>query len=179
MFIGDRIRKISEVLQISLSELADLLGITAQNLSVYVNNRRQPKSIFLQHFKKIGVNIDWLLTGKGDMFIDNSIKDKLILQELNKTNKYENIVNSIFSRLDNLENLANKDYSTNSNEGITNNLIERIETLENKINSLNIDEATINNIFQRIENLENYITIKDKIIEYLIENLERYKNENK
>lgn len=178
MYIGERIRKISEVLQISLSELADLIGITAQNLSVYVNNRRQPKSIFLQHFKKIGVNTEWLLTGKGDMFVDNSIKDKLILQELNKTNKYENLINKIYERIETLENLANKEY-TNTNEATTNNLIERIKTLENKINSLNIDVATIDKIFQRIENLENYITIKDKIIEYLIENLERYKNENK
>ncbi len=176
MKVGQRIKLIAEILHVSMSELADLMGISAQNLSLYANDKREPKNIFLQHFKKIGINTDWLISGKGEMFIDNSIKNKIISSKLKTAGKYDYIINTIIERIENLE---NKNYSTNIDENKINDIIERIENLENKNYSTNIDENKINDIIERIENLENYITIKDKVIEYLIDNLERYKNENK
>jgi transcriptional regulator with XRE-family HTH domain len=50
--------------------LAEAIGVTPQALNKYTNEGRVPGGVVLAKFIEIGININWLLTGAGNMLID-------------------------------------------------------------------------------------------------------------
>ncbi len=70
MSIGKRIKDIRASLHITAAEMADKLGIPMRTIGSYEREEAQPGSKFLNAlFEKFHVNINWLLSGKGNMFI--------------------------------------------------------------------------------------------------------------
>ncbi len=90
-----RIRKIIEKRGGNASKFARELGILPNYLvSVLNGNDKGISSMMLKCFSKIGININWLLDGKGDMYIENEKTFKDLSRSLkiaqNKILKLEN-----------------------------------------------------------------------------------------
>ena len=70
MYLGKRIKEAREFLKIGQKEFAEKIGIIYQTLSKYERNEIKPTTEILTKLAEIhGININWLLTGNGDMFI--------------------------------------------------------------------------------------------------------------
>lgn len=66
--IGDNIRRYRELKKLKGIELARILGISSGTLSDIENNKNSPNADTLSRFaKETDVNIDWLLTGEGEI----------------------------------------------------------------------------------------------------------------
>lgn len=83
MTIGERFKLIRNKSNIEPVEFSKKLGISYQSLNHYENNYRnisdEVKSIL---YKDYNINLNWLLTGEGTMFIDNAAISKIPLSEM-------------------------------------------------------------------------------------------------
>ena len=83
---GERLKKIRFVLKLTQQQLADKLGVKSQAVSKVeknLNGLRNESLIIL--FKKYNVNLNWLITGQGEMFNSHekdSDLDKKIEQKI-------------------------------------------------------------------------------------------------
>jgi transcriptional regulator with XRE-family HTH domain len=76
--IGKRIKKVREVLNLTQKELCDIIGIGRAILTKYENGDLIPSQKFLKLLKyELKVNPNWILTGEGEMFLNNE-KEKII-----------------------------------------------------------------------------------------------------
>jgi len=74
--IATRILELLKHLGISKREFADKLGISPSNISnwININVKSKPTSdALIQIFEKFSVNLTWLLTGEGSMFIEEPL----------------------------------------------------------------------------------------------------------
>ncbi len=88
--IGERIRAFATYKYGKINDFADSLGMGAPNVQAYMRGARKPGSAVLQKIQKLGCNLDWLLTGEGEMYAvnDNKTEDK---QELNAPSIIDNL----------------------------------------------------------------------------------------
>jgi len=71
----DRLKKIRTTLEFTQAKLAQILQVPLTTISKYERGRVKPSSAILAEMGyKLNVNLHWLLTGKGDMFFDESGK---------------------------------------------------------------------------------------------------------
>lgn len=65
---GERLRAVADRLHGgNKSELARSLGMQPSSFSKYTDGRRRPGAVVLEKLSRLGVNINWLLTGTGAM----------------------------------------------------------------------------------------------------------------
>ncbi len=89
--IGQRIRQRREALKLTQKQLADALGLTPQHISAIEQDKRLPSIASLTKFaEQLGVNIDFLVTGKdgviteiipaikGDKYLSVEVKNALV-----------------------------------------------------------------------------------------------------
>lgn len=97
----------------SVKEFAELSGLRDSSISRYINNKSMPGTDKLVTFWNLGMSIDWWLTGKGNMFANNS--NGLILQRKFihengenqvKNSPHQRALNWIFENYENLENFC-------------------------------------------------------------------------
>lgn len=74
--IGERLKTLYDKLLekgvvANKKDFSDVLGIDYGSLSKYISNKvnLSINNLNYSNYKKIGINIDWLLTGEGEMFI--------------------------------------------------------------------------------------------------------------
>lgn len=65
--VADRMRQVRVVFGVSQPEMAAKLGMTARPYQDYEAGKRLPGGEALQALADIGVNLNWLLTGDGQM----------------------------------------------------------------------------------------------------------------
>ena len=71
MSLGQRIIKRRKILKITQQELADVLGITPQHISLIEQEKAGPSLTLLPKLaEELGVSIDYLLSGKEGIIID-------------------------------------------------------------------------------------------------------------
>ncbi len=69
--MNNRLKQFRIALKLQQGEFAQKLGIYQQQLSKYEGGHNKPSIEFLIKLNEIfNLNIDWLLTGKGNMFIN-------------------------------------------------------------------------------------------------------------
>ena len=101
--LGERIRQAIKESEFTQKQVAAKLNITPNSLSNYSNGKRVPDALLAARFAQLcQVNINWLLTGVGTMFLEaeGSIKEGIDgwkaeeieqlrkdLQELQKENR--------------------------------------------------------------------------------------------
>lgn len=69
MSIALRLKKLRKEKNLNQSEFASLIGTSSANISYYEKGERNPSSDFLNKIAdKLGVNLNWLLTGEGPMY---------------------------------------------------------------------------------------------------------------
>jgi transcriptional regulator with XRE-family HTH domain len=72
--IGERIRAFALDKYGKINDFADALGMGAPNVQSYMRGARKPGSSVLQKIQRLGCNLDWLLTGEGEMYGSNEGK---------------------------------------------------------------------------------------------------------
>ncbi|SFB88303.1 Phage repressor protein C, contains Cro/C1-type HTH and peptisase s24 domains [Brevinema andersonii] len=68
MSVGKRLRQARKEKGITQVKLCEILDIPQSNLARYENDRGHLTYEKLDKISKIGINIEWLITGKGEMF---------------------------------------------------------------------------------------------------------------
>ena len=68
--IGERIRAFATYKYFKINDFADALSMSAPNVQAYMRGARKPGTAVLQKIQKLGCNLDWLLTGEGEMYIE-------------------------------------------------------------------------------------------------------------
>jgi len=74
MEFTDKINKILAALSINQSALASKLGVSRGIVSEFTSGAREPSKEFLFGLSKLGISLDWFLTGEGEMFLKNTEK---------------------------------------------------------------------------------------------------------
>jgi len=68
--IGQRLKKLREELNLSQGKMANLLGVSQSALSKWESGKREiPIGVLIKLKQKFNVNLNWLLSGQGDMFL--------------------------------------------------------------------------------------------------------------
>lgn len=79
MMIGNRIKELRDNKKLNLTEFAIKICTSAGYLSDVEKNKKKPGSDFLQSLKThFNVSVDWLLTGDGSMFLEETASTCLI-----------------------------------------------------------------------------------------------------
>lgn len=66
---AENLKKIRQALGLSVAKFADKLEMSANTLTNYEQSRREPSyNLFVQLDKKLNINLNWFVTGKGEMF---------------------------------------------------------------------------------------------------------------
>ncbi len=92
MSIGKRIKEIKTTLNLTSAELAEKLQIPVRTIGSYERDEAQPGPKFLNALiETYKININWLLTGKGNMFISKKVE--LDLNYLAKLQERLNLTN--------------------------------------------------------------------------------------
>jgi transcriptional regulator with XRE-family HTH domain len=100
--IAERIKAIRKHLQFKQEIVANLTHTTTQTLSRYEKGTRFPDSHFLEKFgKAFKVNANWLLYGKGDMFLQNP-------EELEIINDRQKMLSYLFDKVKKIFEQLNK-----------------------------------------------------------------------
>lgn len=74
---AENLKKLRYELRMSAQKLADATGISLITMQNYELAKREPKYSFLyQLLTYYNVNINWLMTGKGNMFITDEHENK-------------------------------------------------------------------------------------------------------
>lgn len=69
--IGEKLKKIRKVLNITQDKMAELLGISARTYSAYERNENKPPyNMLILLFEKHNINLNWFIADKGEMFIN-------------------------------------------------------------------------------------------------------------
>lgn len=104
MNMSNRIKEIKKVLDITTNELAEKINISPRTLGGYERNERKISVEFASRLSKfLNISTDWLINGKGEMFIKENesqnninrtekskaqIEDSFTLCRLNRAYKY-------------------------------------------------------------------------------------------
>ncbi|KGQ48586.1 DNA-binding protein [Gallibacterium anatis 10672-6] len=81
MSINSRVCLIIEHLGGSVTKFSERSGINYRSVQNYMRGDREPNSEAYLKFAQLGININWLLTGQGEMFIGGSSTNNLTQQE--------------------------------------------------------------------------------------------------
>lgn len=108
--LSSRLKEIRMLNNISQKDLADQLNTTAQAISYYEKNQRDvPNELFTQFAEKFNINLHWLLTGSGSMFLT----DQTLSGECPNCKELEKAVEQLQSNIDLLKSIIEKACSHN------------------------------------------------------------------
>ena len=89
---AENLKKIRLKLGLSVAKFADKLEMSANTLTGYEHEQRTPSwQLFTQLYRKGNVNLNWFVSGEGDMFNEAAEKneqlEKLVAQIVDKKMK--------------------------------------------------------------------------------------------
>jgi transcriptional regulator with XRE-family HTH domain len=106
--ISQRIKRLREALGISQRAFSRLLSLSAGYISgVEINSRPVNDRLVKQIVSEFGVDKDWLLTGKGQMFVQKDTDERsarLMVLFNGLSRKYQDVVFGVIDLLRNAKN---------------------------------------------------------------------------
>lgn len=76
--MNERIKKVRKVLELTQQEFADRIGVKRNTIANYEINRNEPSnSVISLICREFNVNEEWLRTGKGQMFIQQTRDEEI------------------------------------------------------------------------------------------------------
>ncbi|MCT8517665.1 helix-turn-helix domain-containing protein [Glaesserella parasuis] len=81
MSINERVCLIVEHFGGSIAKFSERSGINYRSVQNYMRGEREPNSEAYLKFAQLGININWLLTGQGEMFIGGTPESPLTQKE--------------------------------------------------------------------------------------------------
>lgn len=131
--LGNNLKILRDYLNLSQANLAENLSLTTSAIGLVEKNRSNLKIDNLVKISELyNVNINWLLTGKGEIFIED--KNTFELKSTNKLSKFKNFA-SRFNKLIKKSNLDVKTFS-----GVIDVKLERVADLSVGVKSPTLDE---------------------------------------
>jgi len=121
--IKDRIFKLLNEEKLSSSKFADILDVQRSSISHIISGRNKPSLDFIQKVLRNfpSVNPDWLILGKGEMYIEEQQKQIFFDSPLDtKESKIEKLPPTI---------VKNEAISSNSSENV-NNILPKVKNIE-------------------------------------------------
>ena len=68
MCISERLRQVCEAKNWKITDFAEQAGIAYRTMQGYIGGEREPNAEGMSGIAKAGVNLNWLVSGKGEMF---------------------------------------------------------------------------------------------------------------
>ncbi|WP_040977409.1 helix-turn-helix domain-containing protein [Necropsobacter massiliensis] len=81
MSINNRVCLIIEHFGDSITKFSERSGINYRSVQNYMRGEREPNAEAFLKFAQLGININWLLTGQGEMFIGGTPESTLTQKE--------------------------------------------------------------------------------------------------
>ncbi|MCL7721465.1 helix-turn-helix domain-containing protein [Actinobacillus pleuropneumoniae] len=94
MCISERLRQVCEAKNWKIKDFAEQTGIAYRTLQGYVGGEREPNAEGMTAIAKAGVNLNWLVSGEGEMFHDIS-NCELSEKEIELIQHYRKMSNDI------------------------------------------------------------------------------------
>ncbi len=105
--IGFRLRTVRDVLKYNQSEFAKILDISRPFLSLCETGSNKPSFEILLHLNQLGINLNWLLTGEGEMMDHSSkfqrIDDPELAELVELSNNIKQVRRAVLSELDRIK----------------------------------------------------------------------------
>ena|SRR5699024_1311587 len=123
--IGERLERIADKLYKSnKSDFARAINKKPQNVYQYIRGDRTPGAEFLYQLTTIGVNVNWVLTGKGEM-LEKDQKSSVPLASSAKEEHVGKLLTSITNRLNKV------DFDQETKIGVLKETLDRIDAEQN------------------------------------------------
>ncbi|HED4419939.1 TPA: helix-turn-helix transcriptional regulator [Pasteurella multocida] len=81
MHISERLKLVCEQKNWKIKEFAELTGLPYRTMQGYIGGEREPNAEGMTALAKVGVNLNWLVSGEGEMFQSESQKNVMSEQE--------------------------------------------------------------------------------------------------
>ncbi|MDP0276130.1 helix-turn-helix transcriptional regulator [Glaesserella parasuis] len=88
MCISERLRQICEAKNWKIKDFAEQTGIAYRTLQGYVGGEREPNAEGMTAIAKAGVNLNWLVSGEGEMFQSEQQRTVMSEQETKLISDY-------------------------------------------------------------------------------------------
>ena len=72
MCISERLRQVCEAKNWKITDFAEQTGIAYRTMQGYIGGEREPNAEGMSGIAKAGVNLNWLVSGEGEMFTNNT-----------------------------------------------------------------------------------------------------------
>lgn len=90
---AENLKKLRKSLNLSVDKFAQQLGIPASTIWGYEGKKRIPSiELSVQLYKIFNVNLNWLISGAGEMFNINPNKKEELRKEIREVLKEEGII---------------------------------------------------------------------------------------
>ena len=81
MCISERLRQVCEAKNWNITDFAEQAGIAYRTMQGYIGGEREPNAEGMTGIAKAGVNLNWLVSGEGEMFQTVMQKNTISEQE--------------------------------------------------------------------------------------------------
>ena len=81
MSISERLRQVCEAKNWKITDFAEQTGIAYRTMQGYIGGEREPNAEGMSGIAKAGVNLNWLVSGEGEMFQNIIQKNAISTQE--------------------------------------------------------------------------------------------------
>lgn len=81
MCISKRLRQVCEAKNWRITDFAEQAGIAYRTMQGYIGGEREPNAEGMSGIAKAGVNLNWLVSGEGEMFQVATQKNEISEQE--------------------------------------------------------------------------------------------------
>ncbi len=90
---AENLKKVRKSLNLSVDKFAQKLGIPASTIWGYEGKKRIPSiELSIQLYKIFNVNLNWLVSGTGSMFNEDSDKKEELRKEIREVLKEEGVI---------------------------------------------------------------------------------------
>ena len=107
--ISERLRQVCEVKNWKIKDFAEQTGIAYRTLQGYVGGEREPNAEGMTGIAKAGVNLNWLVSGEGEMF-------QIAMQEIAMSDQEEKLLNNYRAMPENLKDAFSISFKEISNK---------------------------------------------------------------
>ncbi|WP_233113008.1 helix-turn-helix domain-containing protein [Aggregatibacter actinomycetemcomitans] len=109
MCISERLRQVCEAKNWKIKDFAERTGIAYRTLQGYVGGEREPNAEGMTAIAKAGVNLNWLVSGEGEMF-------QTATQEIAMSEQEEKLLNNYRTMPENLKDAFSISFKEISNK---------------------------------------------------------------
>lgn len=94
MCISERLKQVCEAKNWKIIDFAEQTGIAYRTMQGYIGGERAPNAEGMTGIARAGVNLNWLVSGEGEIFVENFNNLLLTKDEMNLLENYRSVPDS-------------------------------------------------------------------------------------